>query len=768
MTQLFSPAAPAATILVVEDDPGIADLERSRLEEAGYRVAVAATAQDALREVGRGGIDLVLLDYRLPGETNGLDFYARVKAAGFDLPVVLVTGFSNEATVIQALRAGVRDFVTKSLEYLDYLPEAVARVLRQIGTERRLAESEARLTGIIESAKDAVVVIEADKTVSLFNPAAERMFGCPAGAALGRPLTAFIPNELVADVAGDDAGPLTHRLRLGTRGVRAGGEEFPVEATFSPGRAGGRKFYTVVVRDVTERKQTESERDALLARLQLHIRRLPLAYVLKDADLRIIEWNSTAERIFGYSREEMLGTGPPHERFVPRSFLKKGAEILGRIRAGDMEAHSVNENLTKDGRTITCQWFNTPIIGDDGRFTGLLSLATDVTEQKVLESQLRQAQKMEAVGRLAGGVAHDFNNLLTIINGYSDLLLGRLPPDDPSRDLVSEIYKAGERSAGLTRQLLAFSRKQVLAPRTLDLNAVVTNTASLLRRVIGEDVRLAAAPAPGLWHVRADAGQVEQVLLNLAVNARDAMPAGGKLTIETRNVELDEGYAAAHADARSGPHVLLAVSDTGHGMTPEVKARIFEPFFTTKEVGKGTGLGLATVYGIVKQSGGHVDVYSEVDRGTTFKVYLPRSEPDDGAARSQSQLLAPSPGTETVLVVEDDAGVRALTRHVLQQAGYTVLEAADGDEALRLGAGHSGPIHLMVSDVVMPGPGGREVAEKLAERHPEVRILFVSGYTDDAVVRHGVLHETTNFLQKPFTAAGLARKVREVLDASPD
>ena len=526
-----------------------------------------------------------------------------------------------------------------------------------------------------------------------------------------------------------------------------------------------RDYLVAVVRDITDRKQAESEREALLARLQLHIQRLPLAYVLKDADFRIVEWNPAAERIFGYSREEMLGTGPPHERYVPRSFWEKGVELLGRIRAGDMEAHSVNENLTKGGRTITCQWFNTPILGDDGQFEGLLCLATDVTAQKSLEAQFRQSQKMEAVGQLAGGVAHDFNNLLTIINGYSDLLLTSLPPDDPSRELVSEIYKAGERSAGLTRQLLAFSRKQVLAPRTLDLNTVVADTASLLRRVIGEDVRFATAPSPGLWPVLADPGQIEQVLLNLAVNARDAMPGGGKLTIETRNVELDEGYAAAHPDARPGPHVLLAVSDTGHGMTLEVKVRIFEPFFTTKGVGKGTGLGLATVYGIVKQSGGHVGVYSEVGVGTTFKVYLPRAEPEGRTFKGQSRLLTPPRGTETVLVVEDEDAVRALTRHILQHAGYTVLEAADGDEARAAGGGRApGRSHLVVSDVVMPGSTGREVAERLAGRHPGIGVLFVSGYTDDAVVRHGVLHDKVNFLQKPFTPATLAWKVREVLD----
>ena len=886
MTPTLPSTVPTATVLVVEDDAGIAELERSRLEEAGYQVVLAATAEDALREVGHGGVDLVLLDYRLPGGADGLDFYARVKAAGFDLPVILVTGFGNEATVIQALRVGVRDFVTKSLEYLDYLPEAVGRVLRQVGTERRLAESEARLAGIIESAKDAVIVVEDDRTVSLFNPAAERMFGCPAGAALGRPLTDFIPNELVP-VGGADgdpaAGSLTHRLRAGTRGVRAGGEEFPLEATVSPGRAGGRKFYTVVVRDVTdrkraeaaltlfralidratdaievidpltgrfldvnetaclahgytraeylalavpdvdplvagrpwaavleerraggqifesvhrrkdgstfpvevsltsvsldrdylvavvrditERKRNESERDALLARLQLHIRRMPLAYVLKDADFRIIEWNPTAERIFGYPREEMLGTGPPHERYIPRSFWETGAELLARLRAGDMDAHSVNENLTRDGRTITCQWFNTPIMDDDGRFAGILCLAADVTEQKSLEAQLRQAQKMDAVGRLAGGVAHDFNNLLTVINGYSALLLERLPPGDLSRDLLEEIHKAGERSAGLTRQLLAFSRQQVLAPKSLDLNAVVADTERLLRRVIGEDVRLATALAPGLGTVRADPGQLEQVLMNLAVNARDAMPTGGRLTIETRNVDLDDAYARTHPDARPGPHVLLAVSDTGCGMTDQVMARIFEPFFTTKGPGKGTGLGLATVYGIVKQSGGHVGVYSEVGQGTTFKVYLPRVESAATAQDGRPRQQTPRWGAETVLVVEDEDGVRALTRRVLTGCGYTVLEAADGDEAVWVAAGHPGPIHLLITDVVMPGDGGQAVAERVREHHPEARVLYVSGYTDDAVVRHGILHEHANFLQKPFSPVLLSHKVRDVLDS---
>jgi PAS domain S-box-containing protein len=514
--------------------------------------------------------------------------------------------------------------------------------------------------------------------------------------------------------------------------------------------------------DATERNRLAVERDALLARLQLHVKRMPLTYILFDADFRITDWNPAAEQVFGYTRGEALGKSPSGLNLP--SFGPEATAIMARIRAGDMAAHSVNENVTKDGRTITCEWYNTPLMGAGGQFSGLLCLGQDVTHRKVLEEQFRQAQKMEAFGQLAGGVAHDFNNLLTIINGYSDIVLDSLPPGDQNRELLAEVHKAGERSAGLTRQLLAFSRQQVLALRVLDLNVVVGDTASMLRRVIGEDVKLSTTTANGLWPVKADPGQIEQILLNLAVNARDAMPTGGKLTIETGNVALDETYAATHPDARAGSHVLLAVSDSGCGMSAAVRAKIFEPFFTTKGPGKGTGLGLATVYGIVKQCGGHVGLYSEVGVGTTFKVYLPRTEQAGEGAKPHSALGVPPRGTETVLVVEDDAAVRALTRHVLQAAGYAVLEAVGGDEALRVATAHTGCIHLLVTDVVMPGLGGRATAERLAERHHGLRVLFVSGYTDDAVIRHGVLHDKVNFLQKPFTPAVLAWKVREVLD----
>jgi len=386
-------------------------------------------------------------------------------------------------------------------------------------------------------------------------------------------------------------------------------------------------------------------------------------------------------------------------------------------------------------------------------------------ELSATQEQLTQARKMEAVGRLAGGIAHDFNNLLTVMIGRSQLLLRRLGDEDPVRSDIELMEQTADRAAELTRQLLAFSRKQVLQPTLLDLNAVVANMAEMLGRVIGEDIALVTAFAPGLGLVKADPSQIEQIVVNLIANARDAMEAGGRVTLETANAELDRAYVRHHVDVEPGSYVMLAVSDTGIGMTPDTQARIFEPFFTTKDPGCGTGLGLATVYGIIKQSGGHIWVYSEPGRGTTLKIYLPRAEGTITPSVARPTLPEPARGHETVLLVEDELAVRSLARDVLQAQGYTVIEARDGRHALEICELRFGAIDLLLTDVVMPGIGGRELAARLAELRPAMPVIYMSGYTDTAVVQHGVLDPGTTFLQKPFTPDALARKVRQVLDA---
>jgi PAS domain S-box-containing protein len=418
-----------------------------------------------------------------------------------------------------------------------------------------------------------------------------------------------------------------------------------------------------------------------------------------------------------------------------------------------------------DGRVVWIRDHVHVVSDSQGRATRLRGLMVDITEHKNLEAQLHQAQKMEAIGRMAGGVAHDFNNLLTAITGYCELLLSDMDAQDLRRSDVEEIKKAADRAAALTRQLLAFSRRQLLAPQVLDLNVVMANMDKMLRRMIGEDIDLVTLLDPALGRVKADPGQIEQVLMNLAINARDAMPQGGKLTIETANVDLDETYARRHIAVSPGPYVMLAVSDTGHGMDEETKSHIFEPFFTTKEPGKGTGLGLSTVYGIVKQSGGDIYVYSEPGHGTTFKIYLPRVDASAEASAAAQAASNPVSGSETILLVEDDEGVQELIRRILERNGYTVLAARRGDEAVQIAEQHAAPIDLLVTDVVMPEMSGRELVKRLMALRPTVKVLYISGYADSAIVRHGVLEADATFLQKPFTPDELARKVRAALEA---
>jgi hypothetical protein len=438
-------------------------------------------------------------------------------------------------------------------------------------------------------------------------------------------------------------------------------------------------------------------------------------------------------------------------------------ETIAEVSRAGGDFSAVYRTLRPGGTVAWVNGMGRVQLGADGEPLRGIGISLDVTERHTLEEQFHQAQKMEAVGRLAGGVAHDFNNLLTVILGFCELSIGDLEPGDPRRADIEEIRKAGERAAGLTRQLLAFSRKQIIEPIVLDLNLIATDMRPMLCRLIGEDVKVVLALRPDLAPVRADRGQVEQVVMNLAVNARDAMLKGGILTIETANVELDEHYAKTHQTVKPGAYVALTVSDTGTGMTPEVQARLFEPFFTTKEVGKGTGLGMATVYGIVTRSGGSVGVYSEIGKGTSFKVYFPRADAAEIVLAGAPPVAPVRVGTQTVLVVEDEEGLRELAKRLLQRQGYTVLVAANADEALRLFEAHQS-IDVILTDVVMPGASGPELTRQLVEQRPALRVIYMSGYTEDAIVQHGVLKPGIAFLNKPFNSETLGTKIREVLE----
>jgi PAS domain S-box-containing protein len=588
------------------------------------------------------------------------------------------------------------------------------------------------------------------------------MFACSAEKALGQPVHRFIPKELSLPIKGAcdadlSTSSLTVLFRYGSRGVRADGASFPLEASLSKGQIDGRKFYTLVVRDITDRRRAEEriEEQAELLNIAND------AIVVRDLEDRITYWNQGAERLYGWSESQALG--------------RHAAEIMDKPLSPELDqAHTalrtVGEwsgelrQIAKDGTEliVASRW---KVVRDQADVPkAKLIINTDITEKKRLEMQFLHSQKLEAIGTLAGGVAHDFNNLLTVIAGFSDLLLKRAPLDEANAELLREIRKASDKASILTRQLLAFSRKQMLRPQVVDLNQLIEDMRNMLRRLIGEDIqflaRLHERPCP----VKADPGQLEQVVLNLVVNARDAMPTGGRLEIETSIQDLPSAAASGPSSMEPGRYARLSLTDSGHGMSPQTKARIFEPFFTTKEVGKGTGLGLAAVYGIVKQSGGQVEVDSAPGTGTRFTIYLPCVESVPAPPRKSSAILGVLHATETILLVEDEECVRTLARHTLQANGYEVIEAKDGAEALTMARDHDGPIHALVTDVVMPKLSGRELAEALGRQRPAVKVLYLSGYTGEAIRRYGVSDEEMDVLQKPFSPMELARRVREMLD----
>jgi two-component system cell cycle sensor histidine kinase/response regulator CckA len=467
-------------------------------------------------------------------------------------------------------------------------------------------------------------------------------------------------------------------------------------------------------------------------------------WIVDPQERKVLEANTAAATLYGYSPEQFQG--------MDLSAIQ--------LRSGSAPGEPASHR-TREGALLEIEMGSQEI--EYGGQAAEMVMLTDVTNRRRLEEHLRQAQKMEAVGMLAGGVAHDFNNLLTIINGYSQLILNNLPVGDPNQHSAEQIMKAGERAAALTSQLLAFSRRQTLQPRPLDLNKLVTSMSPMLRRLIGEDIELSFSLRPDLGMVSADPGQMEQVLMNLVVNARDAMPRGGTMTIETANMELGDGYSKRHIPVKAGSYTMIAVSDNGTGMDELAQQRLFEPFFTTKGMGRGTGLGLSSVHGIVKQAGGSIDVYSVPNRGTSMKVYLPRIDRAAVVEADAPSQLVPR-GSETILVVEDDEMVRHLVRETLDRAGYRVLDAPSPLEARRIASAFRGRIHLLITDVVLPKTSGRELAVQLTSRRRDMKVLFMSGYTDTAIVNTGILHKEVAFLQKPFTPAAFTQKVREVLE----
>jgi PAS domain S-box-containing protein len=650
-----------------------------------------------------------------------------------------------------------------STAILDHWIAGLSLNKRARAVEDALREAEGQCRAIFENSMDGALMTTPDGSILAANPAACRMLGrteeevCEAGRAgvvdLSDPRLPVLLEERAR--TGMARGELTF--------VRKDGTRFPVEISSRvfKDRHGDQRT-SMIFREITERVRAEEKIRESEEKYRAVVENIQDVIARFDRDCRYLYVNPVATRYTGLRPADFIGKTHGELGFPE----EKSRFWDGVIRQVFETGNTKELEFSLDGPSgaFWFGWRLFPEFGADGNVKTVVTASRDLTERKKLEDQLRQAQKMEAVGRLAGGIAHDFNNLLTAINGYSDLLIQQMEETDPKRQEVEEIRKAGDRAASLTRQLLAFSRRQILQPKVVDLNVVVSHLEKMLRRLIGEDVNLLISLRQDLWPVMADPGQIEHVIMNLAVNSRDAMPGGGTLAIETANVELSEAIPLGAIEVPPGSYVALGVSDTGCGMDKATKSHLFEPFFTTKEKGKGTGLGLAMVYGIVKQSGGYILVDSEVGKGTAFKIYLPRERE---ASLEALEILpaVPPMGGETVLVVEDQGEVRNLVEEILCMQGYTVLKASDGDEALRLGRTVKKPIDLLLTDVVMPGMSGRELAERMQEISPGMKVLFMSGYAEEGTFPPGKMRRESVFLQKPFSAGTLAHKVREVLDA---
>ena len=751
---------PAETrILIVNDMADQLEIMRILLRRAGYSVSTACDGKEGFEVAQTAHPDLIISDVTMPG-LDGSEMCRLIRRHPElrTIPILLVSAQRKDsASVAAGLSAGADDYLEAPYDPARLIMKAAQLIERQ-RAEAALRESEAQYRELVENINDVIFAVDENGLLTYFSPVIESIAGYNPSEVIGRSFTEFIyPEDLPAvlnnfgRVLAQQPEPLEYRIQTKP------GKIVWVRTSSRPIIVGGKAVgLRGMMTDISGRKHVEAALRASEAELRALFGAITDVILLLSAEGRYLKIAPTDPSYLYRPPAELVG------KKLHDVFPKDEADFfLEHIRRALNEGHGHRvEYKMQLGDTEV--WFDggvSPMSNDT-----VVWIARDITEHRSLEEQLRQSQKLEAIGQLAGGIAHDFNNLLTAINGYSDLTIKQLKREDPLRRNVEEIRKAGECAASLTRQLLAFSRKQVLQPQVLEINSLITNTSRMLRRLVGEHIEFITLLRPEAGRINADPGQIEQVIMNLVVNARDAMPHGGKLIVETNRVYVDDEYVAHHVGVNAGPYVSLSVSDTGTGMDDETQARIFVPFFTTKGPGKGTGLGLSTVYGIVKQSGGNISVYSELAKGTTFKILLPRVVEETREHRRPTELESSLRGTETILLVEDDDRVRKLVHEVLESYGYQVLEAAKGLEAIAISESYNRPIHLLLTDVVMPGMSGRAVVDRLVELRPEIKVLFTSGYTDDAIGYHGVLDANTLFIQKPFMPSALARKVRDVLD----
>jgi len=666
------------------------------------------------------------------------------------------------------------------------MPRSVSRI-KKPSTPRKKDLAQTILSpSLLESIPDAIAAVDEEGLIVQVNSQTEQMFGYSHQELMGQKIEMLVPERYRPQHHNHRSGygekPKIRRMGAGLDlyGRRRDGSEFPVEISLSPVKSTHGMLILSAIRDISDRKQIEEELRKAHEELrrwtsqQLFDYRTRLAAIVdssedaiigKDLDGVITAWNKGAEHMYGYTAEEALGK--PISIIVPKEQPDEIPKLLAKIRRGEAVEQYEAFRVNKDGRRLNISLSLSPIRDSEGKIVGTSAIGRNVTEQKRAEDQLRQAQKMEAVGRLAGGIAHDFNNILGVISACSEFLRDRVERGSQSAQFVDNLRKAAERGASLTRQLLVFSRKQVAKPQVLNLNERLQEVSKLLRPLMGDDVEIVISPKSSTVFVEADPGQLDQIVMNLAVNARDAMPRGGKMILETSTMQFDEGFARLHYPMTAGKYALLAVSDNGIGMDEATVQRIFEPFFTTKEVGKGTGLGLATVYGIVKQAGGYIWVYSEPGRGTTFKVYLPSAEEKVKSSLDvEPETIAARHEGTTVLLVEDDEMFGALTRQMLEEHGYRVLTAKDGKSGLETVKANGGCVKVVLTDVVMRGVSGPEMVKRLKETHPGIRVVYMSGYTGELIAERDVLESGIMLLEKPFTRAALLKAVDAALGSS--